>query len=1041
MKSTFPPPTLARAVVLLGLAVSTFAASPGGRSPALAGPAAVPSAETGSVRGTLGLGDGRPAEGVLVTEAETGVAARTDRFGEFFLTAVRPGRRLLIATADGYQPLHIADVPVRAGEVLALAQQNMRRAVDGRKLAPQVVSADAATMLDPYQVSSDRVRPFQSANVDLPRTINDAQPYLIFERRAIEQSGATSVESFLRQRLTMDATESPNNFGPNNGNLSSFNLRGLGTDHTLVLIDGRRPADYAILSASYQSDINGVPLAAIDRIEVLPSSASGIYGASAVGGVINFVLRRNYAGVQVTTSYNNTFAKDSPVRTANIAAGFSLENGRTQIMVTGSYSDTAVPRVQDRDFVRRGSELARRNSPASFLPPNSQPLGATPNIRSNNNTPLFGPGSASYTSVPVGFAGGDRAATLAALQGRAGTYNEDPAPTHQSGALLYMIGSPSTVTAQQIKVSRQFRPWLEAFAEYRRSTNYNLNGEQTPFSSTGNFTVAATAPTNPFGQAVRLSIPSDPPGAVGDFAIRVTSLRALAGVVVNLPGDWRAHADYTWNNTRTSQSQVALNTNVMNADFNNGVLNPFRDTVAFPLNLTPYLGKITVGSKNTLEEYALRTAGPLWSLPAGPVKLAGTFSYRKEVLPTYVINYVYNTPPNTWVMIPSRSRGTDAMYAEAWVPLAGARRNWPLLRQLDFQAAVREERFKVASAIALYSGVGEIPRSRSRYTASTPTYGVRYRPFQDLLVRGAYSVAFRPPSYNQSAPSLASSTSARITDPKRGNASVTVAAASGSNPDIKPEWGRERSLGVIWEPRRFPGLRVSLDHSRIRKTDNIATLSLQNVVNFEDFLPGRVVREMPAAGDPNPFGPIVSVDARSMNLNRSMTESFDASVSYSRQTAGRGMWNLWAQATSWQHYQVQVTFNAPLVEYIGTPGYVKFKAAAGLSWDYRQWTAGWSARFVESSLQRAAYVAQQGAARIPSQHYHDVFVARRFPQAAAGDAVWWRRALSRSELQVGVQNVFNKTPPFDAYYSPNYLISRYGDARLATYTLTVRKHF
>jgi len=136
-----------------------------------------------------------------------------------------------------------------------------------------------------------------------------------------------------------------------------------------------------------------------------------------------------------------------------------------------------------------------------------------------------------------------------------------------------------------------------------------------------------------------------------------------------------------------------------------------------------------------------------------------------------------------------------------------------------------------------------------------------------------------------------------------------------------------------------------------------------------------------------------------------------------------------------------VTFNAPLVEYIGTPGYVKFKAAAGLSWDYRQWTAGWSARFVESSLQRAAYVAQQGAARIPSQHYHDVFVARRFPQAAAGDAVWWRRALSRSELQVGVQNVLNKTPPFDAYYSPNYLISRYGDARLATYTLTVRKHF
>ncbi|MFM7749411.1 MAG: hypothetical protein ACKPB0_03220 [Opitutaceae bacterium] len=98
-------------------------------------------------------------------------------------------------------------------------------------------------------------------------------------------------------------------------------------------------------------------------------------------------------------------------------------------------------------------------------------------------------------------------------------------------------------------------------------------------------------------------------------------------------------------------------------------------------------------------------------------------------------------------------------------------------------------------------------------------------------------------------------------------------------------------------------------------------------------------------------------------------------------------------------------------------------------------------RHVGSSLQRAAYVAQQGADHIPSQQYHDVFVARRFPQVTARDAAWWQRVLSRSELQVGVQNVLNKVPPFDAYYSPNYLISRYGDARLATYTLTVRKNF
>lgn len=996
---------------------------------------------TGSVRGILAGGDGLPAPGVTVTVPGLDLTVVTDRYGEYLLPAVPAGTHEVVAAREGFQTLRITEVVVRAGRDLTLTEQVMRRRSDVTKLEPFLVKANTATVLDPYEVASNRVQAFQSANVDLPRTINDAQPYLIFERRAIEQSGAASVEAFLRQRLTMDATESPNNSGPNNGNFSSFNLRGLGTDHTLVLIDGRRPADYAILTASYQADLNGVPLAAIDRIEVLPSSASGIYGASAVGGVINVVLRRNYAGVQVTTSYNNTFSSDAPIRTANFAAGLSLEDGRTQLMVTGSWSDTRNLLVQDRRFVREGNELIRRNSPATFLPPNSQPLGATPNIRSNNNTPLFGPGTALFTTVPAGFAGGDKAATLAALQSRAGTYNYDTAPTHQSGGALAMIGSPSTVTATQFKLSRHFRPWLEGFVEYRRSTNYNVNTEQTPFSGTANFSVAATAPTNPFGQVVRLSIPSDPPGAVGEFALTLVSLRALAGLIVSLPHDWRVHADISWNNSRTSQSQMALNTTAMNADFNNGVLNPFRDTVAYPLNLTPYLGKISVGSKNTLEEYAFRTAGPLWSLPAGAIKLAGTFSYRKEILPTYVINYVYNTPPNSWIMIPSRSRGTDAAYAEVWVPVVGSRKNWPLLRQFDFQVAAREERFKVTSAVAIYSGVGEIARSKSRYSASTPTYGVRYRPFQELLVRGAYSVAFRPPAYNQSAPSLVSGTSSRVIDPKRGNASVTVSSQSGTNPDIKPEWGFDTSVGAVWEPRKLPGLRLSVDYSRIRKRDNIATLSVQNVVNFEDYLPGRVVRERPAAGDPFAAGPILSVDARSMNLNRAVTASFDGGITYSRPTRSHGIWNFWSQATSWQHYQIQPTFNAPLVEYIGTPGYVKFKASGGLNWDYNQWTVGWSVRHVGSSLQRTAYLAQQGSDHIPSQQYHDVFVARRFPPATTRDAAWWQRTLSRSELQVGIQNVLNKVPPFDAYYSPNYLVSRYGDARLATYTLTVRKNF
>jgi outer membrane receptor protein involved in Fe transport len=815
----------------------------------------------------------------------------------------------------------------------------------------------------------------------------------------------------------------------------------LGANHTLILVDGRRLANWNQLGEGNQADINGIPLAAIDRIEVLPASASGIYGANAVGGVINVVLRRNYVGAQVSVSYNNTFSSDAPVRSVHFAAGMALEDGKTQVMVSGSATDTEALRIQDRKFAQRGRELIRQNASNFYLPPNAQPLGATPNIRSNNNTPLFGPGTPSFTSVPVGFAGGDRASTLAALQSNAGTYNYDLAPTYQRDGSRTMIGSPGLITAQQAKISRKFRPWLEAFIEYRRSTNQNSNFEQNPFSSTANFSIPATAPTNPFGQVVRMSIPSDPEGAVGEFTLRLVSLRALTGVIIDLPREWRVHADFTWNRALLSQSQVALNTSAMNVGFNTGALNPFRDTVAYPLDLTPYVGRLDLNSENTLQEYAFRAAGPLWSLPSGPVKLAATYSYRAEDIPTYRSDTIYNTPPNSFFIIPARSRNTEAVYAEVWAPVVSAQRNWPFLRQLDFQVAARQERFDVNTATALVtSATAAVNFNEARYSALTPTYGMRLRPRDNLLLRASYSEAFLPPTYNQSTanPQIRST---RVFDPKRGNASTTVDFVSGANPDIVPEWAENVNLGLVWEPKRLSGLRLSVDYSRIKKTDRITTLSVPGMVDFEDFLPGRVVRIPAVPGDPYPVGPITFVNARSFNATLALTESYDASINYSRRTSRLGVWNIWSSASWWMHYQLQPSANAPLVEFIGSPGYVKFKAAGGITCDYNHWTFGWSARYVDSYLQRLAAVAAQGSVAIPSQHYHDVFVARRFPQANAATSSLIRRAFDRTELQVGVQNVFNTEPPFDAFRPPNYISSFGNAARLASYTLTLRKNF
>jgi outer membrane cobalamin receptor len=101
------------------------------------------------------------------------------------------------------------------------------------------------------------------------------------------------------------------------GASSSINLRGLGSLQTLILINGMRTANFANRGATFQPDVNGIPLAAIDRVEVLPGSASAIYGGTAVGGVVNVILKRSYTGDRVSSSYQNTFDTDAPIRTVN----------------------------------------------------------------------------------------------------------------------------------------------------------------------------------------------------------------------------------------------------------------------------------------------------------------------------------------------------------------------------------------------------------------------------------------------------------------------------------------------------------------------------------------------------------------------------------------------------------------------------------------------------------------------------------------------------------------------------------------------------
>src|SRR5262249_47516946 len=132
------------------------------------------------------------------------------------------------------------------------------------------------------------VKGSKNLNMDIQRTANDPQPWVVFDREEIQQSGAAEIQEFLKTRLTMDTNQQSANQSPANipGNVSTIKRGGLGSSQTLVLVDGRRVPTLIAANGTTpsQADLNGIALAAVERIEVLPSTASGIYGGGATGG-------------------------------------------------------------------------------------------------------------------------------------------------------------------------------------------------------------------------------------------------------------------------------------------------------------------------------------------------------------------------------------------------------------------------------------------------------------------------------------------------------------------------------------------------------------------------------------------------------------------------------------------------------------------------------------------------------------------------------------------------------------------------------------
>jgi iron complex outermembrane receptor protein len=1049
----------------------------------------------GSVEGSVQSESGRPVAGAHVSLTGTKQMTVTDKRGRFALEDMPAGTYALAITGEGIQNTKVTDVNVKAGHRLTLSAITVPVAVAGAvQLEDYVVSAkknEGIVELDPFSVEGRREKPFTTANVDIPRTINDVQPYTIFDSKVIEQSGVLNAEDFLKQRLTMNASflSSGQVIGSGSGvnglGVSSIDLRGLGQDKTLVLVNGRRMAGVRIgpgNTTDFQADLNGIPLSSIERIEILPTSSSAIYGGSSLGGVVNVVLKKEYSGGEIRLNYRNTFDSDAPARTVSANFGCTLEDGKTHLLLSATWADSQPLLLRDRpEITARGLGVVWKNSPAFFE--NGIFLGSISNIQSTAGTNLVLKDGRSLgsptTHVAPGTSPTDSAAAVAAgLLANAGTWDMHiPLNTQVLGSanhgLLTPLGQSPQSRSLRASLRRKFGNTTEVLFDYSYNRNRSTSVFTTPTPSF--FTFAANSPVNPFNGAVTVAVPlygGDLPQAADS-----TSTACTLGVLTNLPGGWTGIFDYTYSRSAMKVSNYILANAALTADIAAGVINPFVDTSMYPLDMAKYYTPQLVQSTSILDNFTAKASGPFKSLPWGAPSLTVGSEYRIQSLPS-AINDRFSQTDSTFpldhtlqVSFP-RKQYVASVYSEMDVPLL--RDDWlPLVHSASLQIAGRLDHHTVGAGTVSYTrnvdtGVVAPLAGAVRIDANTPyftkdtyssnnyTIGLKYEPTKEIIFRASVASAFTPPTPNQLIKNPAvSSTLTRLQDPKNGNATVQVQTISGGNPDLSPQDSRSVNLGAIWQPRSkiLSGLRLNLEYYWIQQFNVIASLSAQSIVNSESTYPDRVTR--------NTAGQITLVDTSSLNLFSRSTEGWDLGLDYSIKTAA-GRFSLNATGTMIVHLKQKNAATTPNQEYLGFLNFnganltdgrgIKYRANSTVSWERQGWNAGWTVRYFgaysvtgsagDPSITHSVFVdALGGRTRIPSQTYHDLFFGYQVEEKR-GKSGWQGDGLIDGlTIQLGVSNVFNLVPPTDPQFSTTYYLSPFADLRLRQYSLTVTKKF
>jgi len=715
----------------------------------------------------------------------------------------------------------------------------------------------------------------------IPRIGDGPQPVETLTRDFIERQADQNLNEVLNRYPGGASFQNALTFAGNSNSpaSSAYGLRALPAGATLVLVDGYRFPNYPLPINSVETfvDINSIPLAATDRIEILKDGGSATYGSDAVAGVVNVVTKDDYQGADITNYFGISQRGDFEVYHGSLTAGLSgvpLFGGKFNVVTAFDYYSQSPIESLDRGYAFGDrSKLAANypDQPVAFFPANGGYVGNTTNNFYQLNRGVKGSnisqadftvnGAADNTFIPID-------EQLAARETR-------------YGGLVNFSYMPTD--------------WLKLYDRFiiSRDEENSVTPNQ-GFSAGDGIVIPANNPFNPWGEDLT------PTGQLlrefGPWSSDVITrtLRNIVGGTVQLPHDWFLDASFLYGESDATETVYnAINVNRLQQALNGTLpghqgqfFNPFNDE---NLNVHPnqqfYDALRTQqleDSRTDIVQWTVKAGGTVYELPSGPVTIAGGYEYRSESL---IQGNDQNSEHDNIASadfqghLLSARRYIDSLYGELDVPLIGDKWSWPGLRNVD---VVFSERFDD------YSDFG---------SAAKPKLAIRYKPFDDLTFRGTYSEGFIAPTLGElfGTPLQFQTT---ITDPTNGQ-TYNVLLQNGGNKNLKPENSYGYYLEAIWTPdskdnpdswwKWAKGFSAYFDWYQIDLRNQISTIDAQTLVGASNAFPGTVVR--------NGSGLVQEVFSNYLNVGNTLTDGFDFGASYVTKEYDWGKLDFEANAT------------------------------------------------------------------------------------------------------------------------------------------------